>query len=80
MSIQTFTNSGTGISNASGGTAFGLTVSSPYPNSLGQPFRQAIVSGSTRTNLVPFNLQNLSSFNGVFLAGISAISEIYPFS
>jgi hypothetical protein len=81
MSIQTFTNSGTGLArNVVGTNNFGLTVSSPYPNSLGQPFRQAIVSGSTRTNLVPFNLQNLSSFNGIYLAGISALTEIYPFS
>ena len=75
--IESFISSGTGIGTSS---TYGLKKSSPFVNGLGVTPNYALVSGSTRLDLVPFSLQNLTPFNAVYVEGASSISEIYPFS
>lgn len=77
QNIFNTTGRGNQIASASG---FAAVQTSPYTNGLNQPFYRSAVSGSTRQDLVPFGLQNLSNFEGVYIQGVSAITEIYPFS
>jgi len=81
MPIQNiFNTTGRGNQINTASTYFASSQTSPFTNGLNQPFYRSAVSGSTRQDLVPFGLQNLSDFEGVFLRGISAVTEIYPFS